>query len=334
MTSSASCDYDIISLTETWIDQTNNNSEFISNQYSVFRKDRADSAIKERLGGGVLLAVRSEIKCEEYTNDDMKDIEAVCVRIPVASTFLYIFCLYIQCKGSIELYRMHLKAIESLRNNSNIDDTIIVLGDFNLSSAVSWESNDLGFDFIPTVHNSKSKTVAAKEVTSTLMNIGLFQMTDVENKFGNVLDLVYTDSPELIVVNKDDFFLLPPDKCDDAHVPLVCTIECCPTLLPSGNSSEIFCFKKANYEHIREHLLGMDFSNIFAQSNEDVNAMTERLYDVLYDTFERFVPKATVRSTNKPVWYNKNLAHLKNIRNKKYKKLCTERVQIPMIVNF
>lgn len=104
-------------------------------------------------------------------------------------------------------------------------------------------------------------------------------------------------------------FLLPPEKCDDAHVPLVCTIECCPTTLPSGDSSEIYCFKKANYEQIRDHLSGMDISNIFTDVNEDVNTMTERFYGILNDTFEKFVPKAIIRSTNKPVWYNKKLEH-------------------------
>lgn len=199
----------------------------------------------------------------------MVNLEAVCVRIPIKSNFLYVYCLYIQCKGSLELYTAHLAAIKSLTSTINAADTLVILGDFNLSSAVTWESNDMGFDFIPSVQNSKPKTTIAKEVTSTLMDHSLFQMTDIKNAFNNTLDLVYTNSPELVVVNNADFLLLPTEKSDKAHVPIMCTIECCPDVLPVGDSNSVFCFKKANYEQIREHLLDIDIMNIFNNSNED-----------------------------------------------------------------
>lgn len=303
-------------MTETWLDHSIKNTEFLSDQYTIFRKDRSDSSINNRLGGGVLLAIRSEIECYEYTNIEMCELEAVCVRLPLSSSNIYIYCLYIQCSGSIDLYQLHIKAITALRAATDINDDIIILGDFNFGSAATWESNDMGFDFLPTIHASKAKTNIARDTTRTLMDDGFFQMTNYMNKFGNVLDLVYTNSPELVVVNKADFCLLPPNKSDDSHVPLVCTVECCTTTVPSTESSTIFCFKKANYEQVREHLFDVGIANMFDNTQDDVNTMVTRFYDVLYDTFEKFVPKANIRTSNKPIWYDKELSHLKNIRNK------------------
>lgn len=325
LTSSSSCDYDVIALTETWLDNSIKNSEFLSDLYTVYRKDRSNTSIKNKLGGGVLLAIRAEIECVEYTNDDMRDLEAVCIRIPLSSSSIFIYCLYIQCSGSIELYQAHLKAIKTLRTDADTNDDITILGDWNFGSAASWEANDMGYDFIPKIHTSKAKTNIARESTISLMDDGFFQMTDIGNNVGNVLDLVYTNSPELVVVNKADFLLLPPTKSDKSHVPLMCTIECSPISIPSGDSSKIFCFKKANYDQIREHLLNVGIHNMFDNSQDDVNTMVGRFYDILYSTFEEFVPQATIRSTNKPLWYDKELSHLKNIRNKEYKKLCFER---------
>lgn len=51
--------------------------------------------------------------------------------------------------------------------------------DFILSSIVSWEANDINFDFIPTVHSPKLKTKAAREVT--MVGHRLLHMTDMKN---------------------------------------------------------------------------------------------------------------------------------------------------------
>lgn len=80
-------------------------------------------------------------------------------------------------------------------------------------------------------------------------------------------------------------------------MPLVCYIECCPTPLPAADPSTIYCFKKANYDEIRDHLSNNNIINMFDQSKEDVNTISDRFYDILYDLFDKFVLKATIRST-------------------------------------
>lgn len=64
---------------------------------------------------------------------------------------------------------------------------------------------------------------------------------------------------------------------------------------------------------------------MFDYSTSDISEMTSELYRIIYESFEQFIPKTTVRSSNKPVWSDKHLSHLKNARNKEYKKLCAER---------
>lgn len=87
--SSSSADYDIISLTETWLVPTTANTEFFDQKYNVFRKDRSSTAIAKvaSTGGGVLIAVKSNIVCEKHCIDKMNELEAICVRIPLASGF-------------------------------------------------------------------------------------------------------------------------------------------------------------------------------------------------------------------------------------------------------
>lgn len=147
LASSSTADYHIIILAETWLDHTVKN-EILHDQYRVHRKDRYMTAISQtaRQGGGVLIAVRSDIKCELYTNDFMTDLEAICVRIPISSGHIYIYCLYIQPTASIEIYRSHIEAIKQLKFDKSNSDTLMVFGDFNFGNSVSWLENDSGFD--------------------------------------------------------------------------------------------------------------------------------------------------------------------------------------------
>lgn len=50
--------------------------------------------------------------------------------------------------------------------------------------------------------------------------------------------------------------------------------------------------------------------------------MLSVFYDVMNDTFEKCVPKSSIRSSSNPVWVNKQLCNLKNVRSREYRKLC------------
>lgn len=102
----------MIALTETWLNSSIKNNEFISDRYIVYRKDREHSNVEEKKGGGVLLAIRAEIQSEQYTNSKMNGLEAVCAKIPLPSSQIYLYCLYIQPTATIETYMGHVKAVE------------------------------------------------------------------------------------------------------------------------------------------------------------------------------------------------------------------------------
>lgn len=226
-------------------------------QYTVFRKDRSSThiALSASIGGGVLVAVRSNINCEEFSNDKMINLEAVCVRIPTATGHIYVYSLYIQPTASIDIYRLHIEAIESILMNLTAADTIIIMGDFNLGSSTTWHENDTGFDYIPLIGESQSiKSVISREVTSRLLDSGLFQISNQENTSGNVLDLIYTNVPELSDLKRANILMLPTYKSDPHHVPIMCLFDCAPTIINNVDSQSIYCFKRANYDLIRDHL--------------------------------------------------------------------------------
>ncbi|KAH8284282.1 hypothetical protein KR054_006242, partial [Drosophila jambulina] len=60
---SSQCDYDVIILVETWLNMDFFDSEFFDlNLYQVFRKDRDATKTQCSRGGGVLIAVRRNLR--------------------------------------------------------------------------------------------------------------------------------------------------------------------------------------------------------------------------------------------------------------------------------
>lgn len=127
------------------------NNEFISDFYNVFRKDREESLIDADRGGGVLIAVRKDLDCEEYSVPEMKDLEAVCVRIQQKKGFQYVYCLYIQPSSYMDIYAAHLHAIERL--DIKAEDSLTIAGDFNMP-IVKWIDSEESGDFIPIIGDS------------------------------------------------------------------------------------------------------------------------------------------------------------------------------------
>jgi hypothetical protein len=109
--------FDILSINET---NLKTQHHFSLPGYHIFRNDRPD-----RQGGGVLLAIRNNIKCFEKLNKTTEGNEAVAVQIETPLGYLLIASIYIP--PNIKLHNPLFEQIFDLNNNC------IILGDLNAS---------------------------------------------------------------------------------------------------------------------------------------------------------------------------------------------------------
>lgn len=193
------------------------------------------------------------------------------MRISLSSNCIFLYSLYIQGTADIATYRAHVAAINSVKQSVTNSDTLLILGDFNLNG-VEWYENDDGFDYVPVIGDSMSvRSIIARELTSEMADLGLFQMSTFANTSGNVLDLVYTDSSELCVVSKADFAMLSASKSDVDHVPLSCLVEwqrdnVTTTASASENDTNlVHCFKRASYDQRRRFPFDSTGANFYTQ---------------------------------------------------------------------
>ena len=92
----STCSFDLICLSETWLDNNVNNSEFTTQNYIIFRKDRNFVETKCSRGGGVLIAVRNNFSVQpiDLTSFNcISIIDIVGVKITQSIQTLYVFVM-------------------------------------------------------------------------------------------------------------------------------------------------------------------------------------------------------------------------------------------------
>ena len=74
--------FDIITVTETWLNDTISNKEILPCGYNIVRRDR----MTEKRGGGVLMALREGLQYDTITPKDQPNLEIVAVELKTKNT--------------------------------------------------------------------------------------------------------------------------------------------------------------------------------------------------------------------------------------------------------
>lgn len=300
---------DIIALTETWLYTDIASSEYFDNFYNVYRCDRCPITTGRQRGGGVLLAVRTDISSKLIVLPvaDL-DVEQICVQVNfINKRSIYFIVSYIPPNSSLDLYEKHLKNINFIVENLNFDNEIVVLGDFNLGN-ILWileEQNLLPFNI---------KSDIESNLLDFFLSNGFNQINSVLNDIGRVLDLIFITS-ELKAMCESSF----SPMCSNSlhHKALLITLEFYCYDKKSPDVENVFNFAKADFTAINEWLQSIDWGILDSLSSplECYDLMCERFTTAI----NHFVPLKPKILRNKPPWFDAKLCKLKNIKNKAFK---------------
>lgn len=313
--------YDVIVMVETWLCDGIFNSEFCDDRYDIFRIDRDLIATNKKIGGGVLICVRRELKayCQSVPSS-CAPTEILWVSIPAQS---------LHSCGNLNIISTYIRGVDSSQQQDILNLTTLLqlifpncaqahdnnkyllLGDFNLPY-VEWNVG------IPTIF-PRDSTSHTRDLVNNLFDFlsihGLSQYNHNKNIYGNTLDLVFCNFE--IELNISQFPLL---KIDSAHPPL-CIDASEITLKPiDGQSITKFAFHKGDYDNICKDLKNINWDLEFAKRN--VNEAVEFLYEKLHFYINLYIPVITKNSKRRcyPIWYTKSLIKIIHEKDKVHKK--------------
>ena len=172
---------DVIFGTETWIDPSIKDSQFLPPGFTTYRKDRNLG------GGGVIIAIKNELLTSAVPEFET-DCEIVWCKLNlVGHRAIYLSCFYNPKTSNEEGYLNYYKSMERACRVNNA--VILSAGDFNLPG-INWESNDVkkGTQYVG-IHN---------KFLDTINDLGLTQIVVMPTRGNNTLDLIMTNHPSSI----------------------------------------------------------------------------------------------------------------------------------------
>jgi hypothetical protein len=103
--------YDLLFLSETWLNSDINNVKLGLVDYNLFRVHRI-SNLHVR-GGGVLLATRKHLNCKLLNFDIIQYVDQIIVLLFYNNINILLGCVYFQPNSHINLYNEHREMIEN-----------------------------------------------------------------------------------------------------------------------------------------------------------------------------------------------------------------------------
>ncbi|XP_055604965.1 uncharacterized protein LOC129753190 [Uranotaenia lowii] len=305
--SAREADYDVIVLTETWLNDEIFSQQLFGDVYDVYRNDRDALTTGKRRGGGVLIAVANRWNSLQVSIHT--DLEMLWAKIITSSCDVFFGVVYMSpdTAGVQSVMESYMDLASEIRDKIRYRDYCLLFGDFNQPN-LNWVPHSNG-DSYPDLGTS-SLSASSSLMIDRMAMMNLKQINSAKNSNNRTLDLLFVNdaASHHCVVGSAPEALTPID----AHHPVITVdltfdlaIEFCdPTLEQSLN------LKKIDFAALNAALRDINWQCIDQTESLDeaVSIFTTKINQLLALTTP---PQHAKR---KPPWSNRTLATLKRTR--------------------
>ena len=267
--------YDIISFTESWLNDTVQDCELQLgyDDHTWFRRDRGS------LGGGVACAVRSSLLPVRLP--DPAGAEMLLLRLQRIGVTLAV-CY--RPPGDDDALTAVAAALSSVAPGARL----IVVGDFNLPEVV-WTVTDDGV--VPMPRRGAVRAVRFVDECGTL---GLKQWVTEPSRGLNMLDLLFSRFLTCTSINVTDGLF------DSDHKDIICEFRVPKSCSAVVSRRTAYNYKDADFQGLRRALSLINWGMLDCV---DVNEAVDTFYELLESALADHIPTVTVRRRCPP-WFD------------------------------
>ena len=316
--------FDILCITETWLKPSIPDSCFVNcSDFSVWRSDRTDN-----VGGGACIITKNTsviaspvIVSKTTGHADVCAIDIHCKNYNVRLINVYRPPRSTTALESVESMKALVNCLVDLCNTSV---SVILVGDFNLPD-IDWSFPDV------TENNYISR------FNLFILRYAFEQFVKTPTRGANLLDLIFCNDESVVT---DVIVDAPFSTSDHNSVTFSILLPFAAKQEHLNDDSVRFNFSKADWPSVNQYLESVDWSIIF-QDCESCDSLSSAFYSVVYDCFDRFVPRYKHKSIsgrnrkNYPAYLRKlmsrKLAVWHKLKcqpspdlHKKYRQLCSQ----------
>ena len=288
---------DIVIGTETHLDPTIKDAEYLPTGYKALRRDR------NRDGGGILIAVREDLQITA-TPELETNCEILWAKICTpGKSSLYVCAFYrpdVKDKKGLEQFEISIKQKLPKVKNSNI----IIAGDFNLPG-LSWPDGTV------TIKPGCSYPKLHEQFVELLFDSGLEQIVHEPTRGANCLDLVLTNAPDLVPRVE----ILP--RLSDHEVVY---FEFTTKITKAQNVIRpIPLYNKADWSNMKKELANLETRILEQANNSDVNILWKIFRETMQDLMKKYIPHKISRKKSSYPWINTEIKKQMRKRDRKYR---------------
>ncbi|XP_053699331.1 uncharacterized protein LOC128746308 [Sabethes cyaneus] len=319
--SASDAEFDVVILTETWLNDRFHSPQLFGTEYNVYRNDRDPLGSGKLRSGGVLIAVSKRYSSSESAVVDDREIEQLWVNVNGGNRTICLGVVYIPpvFSTSLKCVERHIDSAFTLSEKLGPLDFHLLFGDYN-QPGLRWNCPASGKVRID--QTNSVFTAANSALVDGMALLDMQQINPFTNDRDRALDLVFAN---VNAVNQCDV-IQPPEaiiKIDPLHPPILVTLSCPPLIRYEEVLDEReFDFYRTDFSGLNEALHSTDWSFL---GGVDVNMAVSLFNQLLLSFFRDFVPRP--RPKRKPPWSNSWLRRLKRKRSaalKKYSRLRNE----------
>lgn len=309
--------YDIICLSETWLNEDIDSSAYFDDSYTVYRHDKnynTDSLQRKR-GGGCLIAIKAKISSIQLKNwEDEIPLENVWVAVNLRGTKnrLLINVCYIEPSRPFSFYETYYTHVENKLCAQEPQSEYIIMGDFNLPN-IKWESS-LNGAMAPITYEGR----CAEELINLMTLTDLRQLNYLKNAMGRTLDLALSNCNEISLSATPAL-----SKIDNFHPPFELELTNNKVKFLKAKKDTKLNYYKMEYNKVNDELANVDWQSALNCDNMDISSATSNFYNIINDIINRNAPKIYPKTDDYPKWFTKELINLikeKDSLRKRFKK--------------
>ena len=295
-------DPDIVILTETWLDDTIESSEFIPQGYKApneFRKDR------DCHGGGVMVLTRDTMIADEVKSVEVSaEVKWLCIRLKNQNP-LYVGSFYRSpINNNLDKLDELSKSLDQIADacKNNNQATIFLGGDFNVRG-IDWEKGIVA---------GSDQVGLGNRLLEVLSSHGLSQMQREPTREGRILDLFCSNKPGLVrschaIPGLSDHDAILTDCLIKAH-------------FVKKPPRKISLWSKADWEGIKLKAQNFTESYLSDHLNHTVEENYVRFREFIESLIDEHIPsKITSTRRNQP-WFNSTLRKMVRKKSRLFSK--------------
>lgn len=289
-----SCYYDVIILSETWLNKDFSEGEVGLKDFQVYRSDRNTGTSDKSRGGGVLIAVHKHLK-STLLKHLLNSVEQLFIEIHCKDKNIIIGAVYIPPAANVTIYEDHCNTVDDMLY-SHPHHKLILCGDYNIPDA-TWDNDQFGLIAHCDI-NSKAFTLS-----NSFSFYNLYQMNNIANSRNVFLDLLFTHFNDIQVRPAQD--LLLPNSAHHTAISFDLDVR---VKMELQYEEWYFDYRNGDYYSLNNYFAGVQWDKYI--DSVYIDNCLSNLYDIIYSGINAFIPIKRYKTSTFPKWFNSELRKL------------------------